>query len=46
MAEHLRPGLSEVSLKYMATGLILDLHPDNEIRRYKVTLSLIGWVQT
>ena len=26
-------------------GLILGLHPANE-RRYKVTASLIGWVQT
>ena len=28
------------------SGLILGLHPANERRRYKVTLSLIGWVQT
>ena len=28
------------------TGLILGLHPANESRRYKVTASLIGWVQT
>ena len=28
------------------TGLILDLHPANERRRYKVTPSLIGWAQT
>ena len=28
------------------TGLILGLHPPYERRRYKVTLSLIGWVQT
>ena len=27
-------------------GLILDLHPANERRRYKVTPSLIGWAQT
>ena len=27
-------------------GLILGLHPANERRRYKVTPSLIGWVQT
>ena len=27
-------------------GLILGLHPVNERRRYKVTRSLIGWVQT
>ena len=27
------------------TGLILDLHPANERRRYFVTTSLIGWVQ-
>ena len=29
-----------------STGLILGLHPANERRRYKVTLSLTGWVQT
>ena len=28
------------------TGLILDLRPPNERRRYKVTRSLIGWDQT
>ena len=28
------------------TGLILGLRPANERRRYKVTPSLIGWVQT
>ena len=28
------------------TGLILGLHPANERRRYKITPSLIGWVQT
>ena len=28
------------------TGLILGLHPANEKRSYKVTLSLIGWAQT
>ena len=27
-------------------GLILGLHPVNEKRRYKVTPSLIGWLQT
>ena len=27
-------------------GLILDMRPANERRRYKVTPSLIGWVQT
>ena len=27
-------------------GLILSLRPANERRRYKVTPSLIGWVQT
>ena len=27
-------------------GLILDLHPSNERRRYKVTPSLTGWAQT
>ena len=31
--------------KYIS-GLILSLHPANERCRYKVTLSLIGWVQT
>ena len=28
------------------TGLILGVHPTNERRRYKVTPSLIVWVQT
>ena len=28
------------------SGLILGLHPANERRRYKVTLSLIGWAHT
>ena len=28
------------------SGRILGLHPANERRRYKVTPSLIGWVQT
>ena len=27
-------------------GLILGLHPANKRRRYKLTPSLIGWVQT
>ena len=27
------------------SGLILGLHPANERQRYKVTMSLIGWVQ-
>ena len=27
-------------------GLILNLHPPNERRRYKVTPSVIGWAQT
>ena len=27
-------------------GMILGLHPANERRRYKVTPSLFGWVQT
>ena len=27
------------------SGLILGLHQANERRRYKVTLSLIGWAQ-
>ena len=30
----------------MITRMILGLHPANERRRYKVTLSLIGWAQT
>ena len=30
----------------MVSGLILGLHPANERRRYYVTASLIGWVQT
>ena len=30
----------------LISGLILGLHPANERRCYKVTLSLIGWVQT
>ena len=30
----------------VCAGLMLDLHPANERRRYKVTPSLIGWVQT
>ena len=29
-----------------STGLILGLRPANEIRRYFVTASLIGWTQT
>ena len=33
------------SVHFSILGLILDLNPANE-RRYKVTLSLIGWVQT
>ena len=28
------------------TGVIPGLHPTNERRRYKVTPSLIGWMQT
>ena len=31
---------------FKGPGLILGLRPANEIRRYKVTPSLIGWVQT
>ena len=30
---------------HIATELILGLRPANERRRYKVTSSLIGWVQ-
>ena len=36
---------SKISLRSVP-GLILDLHPANERRRYKVTPSLIGWAQT
>ena len=36
---HFRPPVS-------VTGLIPSLRPANERRRYKVTTSLIGWVQT
>ena len=32
--------------KYKTSGLILDLHPANQRRRYKVNPSLIGWAQT
>ena len=32
--------------KESITGLILDLRPANERRRYKVTPSLISWAQT
>ena len=35
-----------VCQKVSNTGLILGLRPINEKRRYKVTSSLIGWVQT
>ena len=31
---------------WLITGLILGLRSANERRRYKVTLSLIGWAQT
>ena len=44
-----KPGMSFVSNSekyHYVTGLILGLCPDNERRRYKVTPSLIGWVQT
>ena len=34
------------SLTPTSPGLILGLRPANERRRYKVTLSLIGWAQT
>ena len=33
-------------LIYIYRGLILGLCPANERRRYKVTVSLIGWAQT
>ena len=41
------PQLSGLSTKFLAlnAGLILDLHPANERRRYKVMPSLIGWKQ-
>ena len=32
--------------KYIVTGLILGLRPADERRRYFVTTSLIGWVQS
>ena len=32
--------------EYRDAGLILDLHPTNHRRRYKVTPSLFGWTQT
>ena len=32
--------------KGVLSGLIQDLHPASEKRRYKVTPSLIGWAQT
>ena len=32
--------------KWLHPGLILDLRPANERRRYFVTTSLIGWAQT
>ena len=37
---------SEIDFVGTISGLILDLRPANERRRYKVTPSLIGWVQT
>ena len=40
---------TSISLVWMVitnTGLILGLQPANERHRYKVTPSLIGWVQT
>ena len=41
------PGVMSLLLELIdRTGLILGLHPANERRRYKVTLSLIGWAQT
>ena len=36
-------GISTVRVSYIATVLILGLHPANERRRYFVTTSLIGW---
>ena len=40
------PYSNEETVENIGTGLILGLHPANEKRRYKVTPSLIGWVQT
>ena len=40
-AAYRKPPFDDVS----NTGLILGLHPTNERRRYKVTLSLTGWAQ-
>ena len=40
-------GWSKLTLvKAMYSELIVGLRPANERRRYKVTPSLIGWVQT
>ena len=35
-----------VTVNDICAGLILGLRPANDRRRYKVTPSLIGWVQT
>ena len=35
-----------VSASFPNSGMILGLRPANEIRRYFVATSLIGWVQT
>ena len=42
------PGLTKAGsapIRYDLSGLILGLRPANEIRRYFVTTSLIGWAQ-
>ena len=38
--------IKKVSIFNIIAGLILGLRPANEGCRYKVMLSLIGWVQT
>ena len=40
-------GVCNVGVKLTRVpGVILDLRPANERRRYKLTASLIGWAQT
>ena len=43
---HVRTVRTKGNMTSHNTGLILGLHPSNERRRYKVTPSLMGWVQT
>ena len=38
--------ICQIRQEYTIPVMILGLHPANERRRYKVTPSLIGWVQT